>query len=456
MIDIYIIRYKMKVYPKDSMDRFGDDMTELILSYLPFKDKIRLESVSKQWQRCISEKQFELELLLNSKKIYPSFGDVTKVLRYKYHFSGMFESVAKKFPYITKVSVTDEDNKSEVLSLIGRYCPNIKSLKYKNVSTRIYEDIEFFRMYGHKLEELHLYGIQWAFNGYLIFCSNVKTIYVDNMYFLFNEDKEYLPKLERIESFITINKWEIVIAFKILSEKYSQTMKSLKLKLYRLTEEDLKTCIECICRFENLTELILKIDSIEMDEEIDKSLSLIGEKCTKLFKYKLYIGRNAPISYDFFYIFQKYKAIKYLKLYLVYYYSLSGSIECFKYCKQLTELDIDYPGLREEFFANTELFIPKLQFLNITTEQLFSNTFFILFIKLKNIKKVELTEGNNSKKELCYYKKNKRSHLKPRKSGDQLSAQNSLKDNIKLLDSLLEIDFYSLTINIILNVIIYS
>ena len=31
-------------------------------------------------------------------------------------------------------------------------------------------------------------------------------------------------------------------------------------------------------------------------------------------------------------------------------------------------------------------------------------------------------------------------------SGDQLSAQNSLKDNIKFLDSLLEIDFYSLTI----------
>ena len=33
-----------------------------------------------------------------------------------------------------------------------------------------------------------------------------------------------------------------------------------------------------------------------------------------------------------------------------------------------------------------------------------------------------------------------------KRSGDQLLAQNSLKDNIKFLDSLLEIDFYSLTI----------
>ena len=31
-------------------------------------------------------------------------------------------------------------------------------------------------------------------------------------------------------------------------------------------------------------------------------------------------------------------------------------------------------------------------------------------------------------------------------SGDQLSAQNTLKINIKFLDSLLDIDFYSLTI----------
>ena len=31
-------------------------------------------------------------------------------------------------------------------------------------------------------------------------------------------------------------------------------------------------------------------------------------------------------------------------------------------------------------------------------------------------------------------------------SGDKLSAQNSLKDSIKFIDSLLDIDFYSLTI----------
>ena len=32
------------------MDRFGDDLTELILQYLTFEDKVRLECVSKQWR----------------------------------------------------------------------------------------------------------------------------------------------------------------------------------------------------------------------------------------------------------------------------------------------------------------------------------------------------------------------------------------------------------------------
>ena len=53
---------QMKVYAKDSFDRFGDDLTELILSYMRFKDKIRLECVSKQWRRLIYNKQIVIKI----------------------------------------------------------------------------------------------------------------------------------------------------------------------------------------------------------------------------------------------------------------------------------------------------------------------------------------------------------------------------------------------------------
>ena len=44
---------------------------------------------------------------------------------------------------------------------------------------------------------------------------------------------------------------------------------------------------------------------------------------------------------------------------------LSGSVECFKHCKQLNDIDINYPELTEDFFANIALFVTKLQSLHI-------------------------------------------------------------------------------------------
>ena len=54
----------MKVYAKNSFDRLGDDLTELILQYLTFEDKVRLECVSKQWRRLIYNKQSVINIPL--------------------------------------------------------------------------------------------------------------------------------------------------------------------------------------------------------------------------------------------------------------------------------------------------------------------------------------------------------------------------------------------------------
>ena len=40
--------------------RICDDLCEVLLSYLSFEDKIRFECVSKQWQKCVYEKQHSL------------------------------------------------------------------------------------------------------------------------------------------------------------------------------------------------------------------------------------------------------------------------------------------------------------------------------------------------------------------------------------------------------------
>jgi len=49
-------------YSRQSFDRFGDDLCELLLSYLSFEDKKSLECVSKQWFRYIHTNDTKLYL----------------------------------------------------------------------------------------------------------------------------------------------------------------------------------------------------------------------------------------------------------------------------------------------------------------------------------------------------------------------------------------------------------
>ena len=82
---------------------------------------------------------------------------------------------------------------------------------------------------------------------------------------------------------------------------------------------------------------------------------------------------------------------------------MSGSIECFKHCKQLKHLNINYDELTEEFFANIASFIPKLQSLKIKSHQQFSDSFKNSFNSLKNMQKVFVSVINEDNHE--YYTK---------------------------------------------------
>ena len=130
--------------------------------------------------------------------------------------------------------------------------------------------------------------------------------------------------------------------------------------------------------------------SVTIEKPIDDCLSLIGQKCNKLLKLDLDIYSPIPISDRLFYRFSEFKAIEKLKINVLQHIVLSGSVECFKHCKQLKVLDIENPKLREDFFANIDSFVPKLQSLKITTNESFSDSFINSFHSMKSIQKVIL------------------------------------------------------------------
>jgi len=52
-----------QIYSKDSFDRFGDDLMEVLLNYLSIEQNFKYESVSNQWQRLVFNKQNHLTIV---------------------------------------------------------------------------------------------------------------------------------------------------------------------------------------------------------------------------------------------------------------------------------------------------------------------------------------------------------------------------------------------------------
>ena len=74
----YIVDPNGRQFSADSFDCFGDDLSELLLSYLSLKDKIRLQSVSKEFDRTILRRLLKLKNIEYENPIHKSevlFGD---------------------------------------------------------------------------------------------------------------------------------------------------------------------------------------------------------------------------------------------------------------------------------------------------------------------------------------------------------------------------------------------
>ena len=315
------------------------------------------------------------------------------------------QSLLKKCPNIREVIVMGEVDKSHwksplgasnsVLSVIGRYCPNIKSLTLNCLFAIQY--LDFFLKYGHKLEELVISQDMDQIKKYLKLCPNLKKLKTGNPLAILKQD--FLTKLEYFGNFFSGYTLQIssvnMIEFETFTNRYNETMKILNIRFGYLTAEELKTCLQYISRFENLRQLEFIIEYLYLQqktEPIDDCLSLIGQKCNKLLKFTLdlSIAQLVPISDQFFDIFTNFKAIRKLKITLKIDKALKGSVECFKHCKQLNDIDISYKKLPKDFFINIKIFVPKLQLLKISTDNQFSDSFIDSFHPMKCIQKVEL------------------------------------------------------------------
>ena len=98
---------RQTVKKKSFSDRICDDLCEEILQYLSLEDKLKLEGVSKQFQRTVHKKHYELTIKTHNSKTKRNV-----INEYKYHFIEnkfiqfiSLEVLLKKCPNITSIIV---------------------------------------------------------------------------------------------------------------------------------------------------------------------------------------------------------------------------------------------------------------------------------------------------------------------------------------------------------------
>jgi len=269
------------------MDRLGDDLTELILSYLTFEDKVRLECTAKQWQRLIFNKQTCLEIVIGDefgkpneeKNNLPKLVNKLKITDEKTEFVlnlKALESVLKKCPNLVHI-IAHIDIRKDFLELIGKYCPELKGFHVKYVCNdclkpslwKFAPHLEYLTMNvknltkttKDKLEELvKSFDNLKVLNIYKIIFGNYD--WDSHSYWYPNtKDKKILPKLESINSFKVNTK--TMDTFEVLAYKYCNTLKTLIIIIEHVdfaedfAESDAKTLLSLISRFKNLTHLTL-------------------------------------------------------------------------------------------------------------------------------------------------------------------------------------------------------
>ena len=131
-------------------DRICDDLSEVLLQFLSLEDKLRLECVSKQFQRTLFQKQFSISSysyrskLIEDKKKYkfliisiPILSVITEKREiiedkdYAKHYLKSIESLLKKCPNIQKMHlfIKSNENFKSILPLITKHCNHLEGLE---------------------------------------------------------------------------------------------------------------------------------------------------------------------------------------------------------------------------------------------------------------------------------------------------------------------------------------
>src|ERR1700677_1214256 len=112
------VSFRSDTNRRQSLDRFGDDLCEVLLSFLSLEDRFRCQCVSKQWQRVVYNTQ--TELLFKCRKLVSFSAKIN---------DKTFEWILRKCANITRIECPYDGfviNDSK-LDSITKYCDHLNA-----------------------------------------------------------------------------------------------------------------------------------------------------------------------------------------------------------------------------------------------------------------------------------------------------------------------------------------
>ncbi|CAG2107404.1 unnamed protein product, partial [Medioppia subpectinata] len=328
-----------KIYAKDSMDRFGDDMFGLILSYLSLEDRFRCECVSKQIQRTVFESVVDIKLYHLIRNIYKTKTTLTQAM----------ETIAKKFPNIQIIDCRGMICNDNNLQIFHDNCRHLRHI-YCSKGSNCNQLIPKLRPLVTRISDV------WAKQSFINY-HRLSHLSVTFICYVFDQNFGLMAKnLLSFEFTFKVKDFNNQLLSRFVAE--NQSLRCLVIKEIQCnTSETLNELTEQLSRLPQLRRLRLEFRSLPKHYSLCESLRPIGVKCKQLKRLALALRSKTTQIVD---SIEEFRQLKRLDLTLDSQWfglRISG--------QRLTHLWLKDLKLISDRFVNCHELWPRLQCLSI-------------------------------------------------------------------------------------------
>ena len=403
-------RFKPNPTMKSSFDRFGDDLTELIVGYLPIQDKFRLQCLSKRIQSLIFTKQWILKLSIWDKNFTNRLVNETSIANYRQLKYQVFEVILKKLRFVTDIVIDDRIVvNSRVLLIISKHCHHLRRLAIPWTSTqdsdsKLSISTKAIEMFGSKCGK-NLRSLALSHNSPMPSISDMKLLLsmtpnlvslnvmtIHSMFLLEpinGQMRPILPKLKEIKCDF-YNEKDLIE----LQTNYSRQLVKIKANIttfhmnlledmtYEMSPQMLHQVLAGFGNFDKLQTLDLWLDFEEGDHyKIWPHLSKVAQECPLLTKLSLCLSAIQIEKYNFLSVLGSFESLTSLQIMIAHDSLLMNddqnnsysSLSNLKKLTKLKHLNISYEHLGDNDFANVGKILPQLESLFVWTKKVLSD-----------------------------------------------------------------------------------